>query len=88
MARSGILEFAYPPHYLVFGRFEAGELQMDVRYTRIGYACTPKMGEPPVFSADVLIDGKAHQFKVRANDVFETWQKICRHLGIPFVMQH
>jgi hypothetical protein len=61
---------------------------MDVRYTRIGYAYTPKMGEAPVFSAEVLIDGKAHQFKVRANDVFGTWQKICQHLDIPFAMQN
>jgi hypothetical protein len=61
---------------------------MVVRYNRIGYAYTPKMGETPVFSADVEIDGKPHRFQVRANDVFETWQKICMYLNIPFSMQH
>jgi len=61
---------------------------MIARYSRIGYAYTPVMGEAPVFSADVDIDGTAHKFEVRANDVFETWQKICAYLGIPFVMQH
>jgi hypothetical protein len=61
---------------------------MDAQYTRIGYAYTPVMGEKPVFSADVLINGKPSRFEVRASDVFETWQKICRYLGIPFSMQH
>jgi hypothetical protein len=60
---------------------------MVARHTRIGYAYTPVMGETPVFSADVEIDGRPHRFEVRANDVFETWQKICRYLGIPFSMQ-
>jgi hypothetical protein len=61
---------------------------MVASYKRIGYAYTPKLGEKPVFSADVEIDGISRQFEVRANNVFETWQAICRHLGIPFVMQH
>jgi hypothetical protein len=61
---------------------------MVARYNRIGYAYTPKMGETPIFSADVEIDGKPHHFQVRANDVFETWQKICTYLNIPFSMQH
>jgi hypothetical protein len=57
-------------------------------YKRIGYAYTPMLGEKPVFSADVEVDGISHRFEVRANDIFETWQAICRYLGIPFVMQH
>ena len=61
---------------------------MIARYTRIGYAYRPTMGEKPVFSADVDIDGRAHRFEVLADDVFETWQKICGYLGIPFSMQN
>jgi len=61
---------------------------MAVTYSRIGYAYTPKMGEMPVFSADVEINGRTQRFEVRANDVFETWQKICGYLNIPFVMQN
>ena len=60
---------------------------MVARYTRIGYAYTPKMGETPIFSADVEVNGKPLRFEVRANDVFETWQKICKYLNMPFSMQ-
>ena len=60
---------------------------MDARYISPGYAYTPVLGEKSVYIADVQIDGKPHRFKLRANDTFETWQVICRHLKIPFRMQ-
>ena len=61
---------------------------MIATYRQIGYAYTPMRGEKPVFRADVEIDGVLRCFEVRANDVFETWQAICRYLGIPFAMQY
>lgn len=61
---------------------------MTLFYRRVGYAYTPKLGERPVYRAEVEIDGRPQQFEMRANDVFEACQIICRRLGLPFSMHN
>jgi hypothetical protein len=60
---------------------------MVAQYTRIAYAYTPRIGEKPIYNADVEIDGRPYNFEVSADDVFEAWQVICQRLNIPFAMQ-
>ena len=59
---------------------------MTAKYTRIGYAYTPRLGEKPIFSVDAEINGAPCHFEVQAADTFEAWQTVCRHLGISFSM--
>jgi hypothetical protein len=60
------------------------EIAMTLTYRCIKYAYTPVLGEKPVFSADVEINGRPHHFEKRANDVYEIAHAICAELGMPF----
>jgi hypothetical protein len=57
---------------------------MTVTFIHNGYAYAPKLGERPIFSVDLEIDGKARHFEVPAWNTFEARYAVSQQLGIPF----